>query len=84
MSYQYRICARGDRASSCAHDWRTRKEKIARGFKLEDSKFDVYCDPNIFSDWLVNIEYYFDWYGFFEAIRVLFARRKLAGSARIY
>ena len=67
-----------------AHDWRVRKEKIARRFKLEDPKFDGFYDPSVFSDWLANMECYFDWYGFFKATKVLFARRKLVVSARIY
>ena len=77
-------CTRGEYESSCAHDWRARKEKITHKFKLEDLKFDGYYDPSIFSGWLANMKCYFDWYGFFEVARVLFARRKLVGSARIY
>ena len=30
------------------------------------------------------MECYFDWYGFLEVTRVLFARRKLVDSARVY
>jgi len=59
-----------------------RKQRI--NFKLEDSKFDDYCDLIVFSDWLADMECYFDWYGFPEATRVLFLKRKLIGSARIY
>jgi len=44
MSYQYRTCTRGDYESSGAHDWRARKDEIARRFKLEDPEFDDYCD----------------------------------------
>jgi len=84
MSYQYRACTRGNYESCCAYDWRTRKEKIADKFKLEDPKFDSYCDSSIFSDWLANMECYFDWYGFLEVARVLFVRRKFIRSARIY
>ena len=47
-----------------------------RKFKLENLKFDGYSDLSVFSDWLTNM-YYFDWYGFLEATRVLFARRKI-------
>jgi len=50
MNYQYRTCTRGDHESSCAHDCHARKEKIARRFKLEDPKFDGYCDSSVFSD----------------------------------
>ena len=63
MSDQYGACTRGDHNSN-ADDWRVRKEKIARRVKLEDSKFDGYFDPSVFSNWLANMECYFDWYGF--------------------
>jgi len=49
--------------------------KIARRFKLKDPKFDDYCDPSVFSDWLADIEYYFDWYP--DEAKFLFARKKL-------
>ena len=50
MSYQYRSCTRGDYKSSGARDWRTRKDEITPRFKLEDPKFDGYCDPSVFND----------------------------------
>ena len=62
--------------SYCVHDWRARKEKIVRRFKLEDPKFNDYCDPSAFSDWLAIMKYYFDWYELLEVTRVLFAKRK--------
>ena len=40
MTSQYWACTRGDHESSCIHDWRTRKEKIARKVKLKDPKFN--------------------------------------------
>ena len=83
MSYQYRTCTKYDHESSCAHNWCARKEKIACIFKLEDPKFDSYPDLSVFNYWLANMECYFDLYEFFEATRVLFARRKLVGSVRI-
>jgi len=67
-------CTKGDYESS-ARDWRARKEKITRKFKLKDSKFNGYCDPSVFNDRLSNMKCYFDWYGLPESIRVLFARR---------
>jgi len=56
MTSQYWACTRGDYWSSCAHDWRARKEKIEHRFKLEDLEFDDYCDPNVFSNWLANMD----------------------------
>lgn len=29
--------------------------------KIEAPTFIAACDPHILSDWLVNIDYYFDW-----------------------
>jgi len=60
MSYQYRTCTRGDYKSSGVHDWLTRKNKTMHRFKIENSKFDDSYDPSIFSDWLADIERYFD------------------------
>jgi len=37
-------------------NWCARKEKLARKYKIKDLKFDSYCDPSIFSDWLDNID----------------------------
>ena len=75
MSYQYRTCTRDDYESRGVHDWHDSKDEIAHSFKLEDLKFDGYCDPSAFSDWLADMEYYFDWYKFSDAARLLFARR---------
>ena len=60
MSYQYRIYTRGDYESGDAHDWCARKDEIACRFRIEDSKFDGYCDPSVFRDWLTDMECYFD------------------------
>ena len=60
MSCQYKTCNRGDHKSSCAHNWRARKEEIARRFNLEGPKFDSYYDSSVFSDQLANMECYFD------------------------
>jgi len=60
------------------------KKKIVHKVNLEDLKFDDYCDPGVFCDWLADIECYLYWYGFFDAARAPFARRKLIRSARSY
>jgi len=84
MSYQYRDCTRDDHESSCAHDRRVRKEKITRTFKLEVFKIDGYSDPSVFSEWLAKMKCYFYRYRLPEMTRVLFFKRKLVGSAKIY
>ena len=60
MSYQYKGCTIGDHKSSCDHDWRAKKEKIAHTFKLKDPKFSGYSDLSVFSAWLANMECYFN------------------------
>ena len=84
ITSQYWACTRRDHESSCIHDWRARKDKIACKVELEDSKFDSYCAPHVFCDWLADIVCYIDWYRFSDANRILFARRKLVGSVRSY
>ena len=84
MTNQYCACTRGDHESSCIIDWRAKKEKIACKVKLENSKFDGYCSPSVFCDWLTDIECYLNWYELFDAARVLFAKKKLVVSARSY
>ena len=41
-------------------------------------------DPNAFSDWLVTIEEYFDWYEMIHSEWVRFAKMKLTNSAKMY
>ena len=48
------------------------------------SEFDGRMDPNAFSDWLVSIEEYFDWYEMIDSERVRFATMKLNNSTKMY
>ena len=41
-------------------------------------------NPNAFSDWLVSIEEYFDWYEIIDSERVRFAKIKLTNSAKMH
>ena len=41
-------------------------------------------DPNAFSDWLVAIEEYFDWYEMIDNERVRFAKMKFTNSTKMY
>ena len=41
-------------------------------------------DPNVFSDWLVAIEEYFDCYEMIDSEQVWFAKMKLTNSAKMY
>ena len=41
-------------------------------------------DPTAFSDWLVAIEEYFDWYEMIDSERVWFVKMKLTNSTKMY
>ena len=47
-------------------------------------EIDGRMDPNAFSNWLVAIEKYFDWYEMIDSERVRFAKMKLTNSAKMY
>ena len=40
--------------------------------------------PNAFSDWLVSIEEYFDWYEMIDNEHVRFGKMKLSNAAKMY
>jgi len=42
--------------------------------KIETTYFDGAYDPQGFSDWLSDIDYFFEWYNMFEKCKVRFAR----------
>ena len=57
---------------------------ITKKVKVNAPEFDGRMDPNVFSDWLVAIEEYFDWYEMIDSERVRFAKMKLTNSAKMY
>ena len=57
---------------------------ITKKVKVNAPEFDGRMDPNVFSDWLVAIEEYFDWYEMIDSERVRFAKMKLINSAKMY
>ena len=52
--------------------------------KVSAPEFDGRMDHNAFSDWLVSIEEYFDWYEMIDSERVRFVKMKLTNSAKMY
>ena len=57
----YRTCIRNNYEDGHAYDWRIiKKDEIMRRFRLEEPKFYGYPDPHAFSNWLDDIECYFD------------------------
>ena len=43
---------------------------ITKKVKVSASEFDCRMDPNAFSDWLVVIEEYFDWYEIIDSEQI--------------
>jgi len=43
---------------------------IIRIIKVDPLTFNGNLDPKIFSDWIADLDYYFDWYKFTEESRV--------------
>jgi len=60
------------------------EDNIIHKIKINPPTFDGINDPKIFSNWMTDLDYYFDWYKFTEKSRVRFARMRLTGSVRIY
>ena len=52
--------------------------------KVSAPEFDGIMDPTAFSDWLVSIEEYFDWYEMIDSEQFRFVKMKLTNSAKMY
>ncbi|XP_038985543.1 uncharacterized protein LOC120111737 [Phoenix dactylifera] len=59
-------------------------EDIMRGIRIEAPTFDGRLDPKVFSDWLHEMDHFFEWYNLSEGKRVRFARMKLLGRAKLF
>ena len=55
---------------------------ITRKVKVDVPSFDGKIDATTFSDWIIAMEDYFDWYEMSDIERVRFAKMKLIGPAR--
>ena len=60
------------------------QRNITKKAKVSALEFDGRMDRNAFSDWLVSIEEYFDWYEMIDSEQVRFAKIKLTNSAKMY
>ena len=60
------------------------QREITKKVKVSAPEFDRRMDPNVFSDWLITIKKYFDWYEMIDSERVWFAKMKLTNSAKMY
>jgi len=54
------------------------EDDIIHKIKIDPSTFNGILDPNIFSDWIADLDYNFDWYRFTEESRVRLARMRLS------
>jgi len=46
------------------------EDDIIRRIKVDPHTFDSILEPKIFSDWVADLDYYFNWYRFTEESRV--------------
>jgi len=59
-------------------------DEIVCRIKVDPSTFDDVHNPKVFSDWLADMDYYFDWYRISEERKVRLAKMGLTGSVRVY
>ena len=60
------------------------EDDIMYWIKIDPPIFDSIFDPIIFSDWMADINYYFDWYRFTKESRIQLVRMRLTRLVRIY
>ena len=80
--YQFRVTGNWGRDQD--RQVRQPQRDITKNVTVSAPEFDGRMDPNVFSDWLVAIEEYFDWYEMIDSERVRFTKMKLTNSAKIY
>eukprot|EP00268_Persea_americana_P024504 TRINITY_DN23914_c0_g4_i3.p1 TRINITY_DN23914_c0_g4~~TRINITY_DN23914_c0_g4_i3.p1 ORF type:complete len:415 (+),score=60.05 TRINITY_DN23914_c0_g4_i3:201-1445(+) len=57
---------------------------VMKSVKIDAPTFDGRMDPQVFSDWLSDMDHYFKWYEMSEARKVKLATMKLVSQARIF
>lgn len=62
---------------------RSNDNDIRCRIKVEAPTFDGVHDLKVFSNWLVDIDYYFDWYKMSKEHKILFTKMRLVGPFRI-
>ena len=63
---------------------RISEDDIINRIKIDRPTFDDMLDLKIFSNWMTDLDYYFDWYTFTGKSRIQFTRMRLTGPAKIY
>ena len=64
-------------------DFREPEDRMTH-IKIEAPTFDGSLDPWVFTDWLRQMEHFFEWYNWAENKKVRFAKMKLTGRALLY
>nr|CAD1838142.1 unnamed protein product [Ananas comosus var. bracteatus] len=59
-------------------------DDITKKIKIEAPTFDGRFDPKTFTDWLTDMDQFFDWYDMSDDRRVRFTKMKLVGAAKQY
>jgi len=54
---------------------------IIHSIKIDPLTFDDIFNSEIFSDWIADLDYYFDWYKFTKESKIQFAKMRLTGLA---
>jgi len=76
---------RNDRRRDESTDWpKINEDDIIRRTKIDTPTFNSILDVKNFSDWITDLDYYFDRYRFTEESRIRFTRMRLIGLTRIY
>jgi len=60
------------------------EDDITRRIRIDAPSYDGRLDPRAFSDWLQEMDHYFEWHGMSDERCVRFAKMKLQGQAKIY
>jgi len=63
---------------------RISEDDIIHRIKIDRPTFDDILDLKIFSNWMTDLDCYFDWYKFIEKSKIRFARMRLTWSVMIY
>ncbi|KAK8954863.1 hypothetical protein KSP39_PZI002830 [Platanthera zijinensis] len=60
------------------------EDDLIRRLRIDAPTFDGHLDPKAFSDWLMDMDHFFDWYEMNDERRIRFAKMKLVGQAKIF
>uniref|UniRef100_A0A2N9HIP4 Integrase catalytic domain-containing protein n=1 Tax=Fagus sylvatica TaxID=28930 RepID=A0A2N9HIP4_FAGSY len=65
-------------------DFPDHDEKLMGRVKIEAPTFDGRLNPKVFSDWMREMDHFFEWYDFSEEKRARFAKMKLIARAKLH